>query len=84
MPSYRVEIPYTEPSFSIRQGRSPDHLYPGVVTVDARDEAEAIEFGLWAFGSIQKRSGVGWPRLPQRAGIRVTNMSGLRAETEDV
>ncbi len=75
MPRYRVEIPYTEPSFSLRQGRLPSYLYPGEVTVDARDEAEAIEFGLWAFASIQERSGVSWARLPQRGGINVRQLS---------
>jgi hypothetical protein len=43
MPRYRVLLPYTEPSFSVRLGRSKDYLYPGEMTVEADDEAEAIE-----------------------------------------
>lgn len=74
MPSYRVRIPYREPTHAARRGVSdPEAHEPFSTTIDvaASSPEEAVERALAKFEGSASESGVGWIREPVEDLIEV-------------
>jgi hypothetical protein len=70
--SYRVVIPFREPTFERSIGRSPDappYVASYVVSACSTEEAQAQALEL--FWGLATESGVGWIREPVESAIRV-------------
>jgi len=74
VPTYRVRIPYREPTHAARRGLSdPERHEPFTASVDvvASSPEEAVEKALDAFEVGASESGVGWIREPVEEQIEV-------------
>ena len=72
--SYRVLIPYREPTYELRRGGPPAEPYLAELEVRAATPQEAIELAIEGFRQRARSSSVGWVREIEREGIRVERL----------
>ena len=69
---YRVVIPYREPTYEVHTGKPRKHPYNAPYVVTAGTAEEATNKALELFKSDARNSHVGWQRVPEFEGIKVT------------
>lgn len=72
--SYRVVIPYREPTYEKYRGRRRNKPYRAPYVVAAYSAKEAIRKALKLFRQDERNSHVGWQRVPEYDDIEVEHL----------
>jgi hypothetical protein len=75
--SYKVIIPYREPTYEVHSGKAHPNPYNALYYVTALTKSEAINNALKLFDEDVRNAQVGWIRNPEKIGIIAESIKGI-------